>query len=204
MRRVAAAAAAVLLLGSIGDGVVVVVLLAFAAADVAPALVALLVAGAALLRFGSSSLDALAGAQAVLGPGGVVGPARAAASTWLAAGALVLGAPGGLSAVPFGLAAGALVAGPAPRTPFDVLLRLGAALLAGGLAWMAGRWLPPWLMWPGAALGACSVALVADRRRAIVGPALGDVGRGVAVAVAVGLLVLVIEGFAGRRPRAPR
>jgi hypothetical protein len=194
----------VLLVGSIGDGAVVVLLLALAAADVAPVVVALLVAVTTVLRFGSSSLDAVAGAQAVLGAGGVVGPARAAAATWLAAGALVLAAPGGVQAVPFGVAAGALVAGPAPRTPADLLVRAGGALVGGAVAWMAGRWLPPWLMWLGAAAAAVSVGLVVDRRHALVGPTLDAVARGAAIAVAAGLLVLLISRLAGRRPVASR
>ena len=204
MRRAATAAAAVLLLGSIGDGAVVVFLLAMAAADAASVLVAVLVGAATVLRFGSSSLGALAGAQAVLGPGGVVGPARAAASTWLAAAALLVAAPGGLQAVPYGLAAGALVAGPAPRTPSDLLVRAGAALAGGGLGWAAGRWLPPSWMWGGVAVGAGAVALVADRRRALVGPSLAGLGEGATVALAAGLLTLMISRIAGRRPAPSR
>ena len=204
VRRAAATAATALLLGSIGDGVVVALLLMLAAADVAPGVVASLAAAATVLRFGSSSLEALAGAQAVLGPGGVVGPTRAAASTWLAASALVLGAPGGLQAIPFGVAAGALVCGPAPRTPPDLLLRGGAAVLGAGLAWMAGRWLPPWLVWPAAGLGAAAVVLVADRRHAFVGPALDGVALGAAVALAAALLVVVLSRLASWPPAPSR
>ncbi|HUF33638.1 MAG TPA: hypothetical protein VMN58_10585 [Acidimicrobiales bacterium] len=54
------------------------------------------VAGAVLavsVRWGSSSLSGLAGAQAVLGPAGLVGSRPAVASAWLAATALVLAVP---------------------------------------------------------------------------------------------------------------
>ncbi|MGI8984057.1 MAG: hypothetical protein ACR2HM_05935, partial [Acidimicrobiales bacterium] len=50
---------------------------------------AVLLAGVAVLqRWGTPSLDAVAGAQSVLGAGGVVGPEAAAASAWFAAAAL--------------------------------------------------------------------------------------------------------------------
>jgi hypothetical protein len=65
---------------------------------------------------------------------------------------------------------------------------------------MAGRWLPPWLMWLGVALAAGAVALVADRRHAVVGPGLDGVGQATAVALAAGLLALMIDRLAGRRP----
>jgi hypothetical protein len=55
---------------------------------------AVLFAGLAVLeRWGTDSLGAVAGAQSVLGPGGLVGPTAAAASAWFAAGALVLASP---------------------------------------------------------------------------------------------------------------
>lgn len=51
-------------------------------------------AGLAVLeRWGTPSLSAVAGAQSVLGAGGVVGPTTAATSAWLAAAALVLASP---------------------------------------------------------------------------------------------------------------
>ncbi len=92
--RIAASAAALLLaVLSRGDAFVLAALLTLAAWHL-PALPAVL---AALLatswRWGSTSLEAWAGAQAVLGPAGVVGPGRAAAGAWCAAAALVLAAP---------------------------------------------------------------------------------------------------------------
>lgn len=90
LRIAAATAALVLALASRGDALVLAGLLAVAAwrplatAGVVPALVA------ASWRWGSTSLEALAGAQAVLGPAGLVGPGRAAATSWLAAAAILL------------------------------------------------------------------------------------------------------------------
>ncbi len=65
-------------------------------------------------RWGSGWLVAVTGAQAVLGPAGVVGPASAAASSWLAAAALVLAVPGGsiVAALAVGASGALLVAGP--------------------------------------------------------------------------------------------
>ncbi len=48
---------------------------------------------AVLQRWGTPSLEAVAGAQSVLGAGGVVGPEAAAASAWFTAAALVLATP---------------------------------------------------------------------------------------------------------------
>jgi len=117
---------------------------------------AVLFAGIAVLqRWGTPSLDAVAGAQSVLGPGGVVGPQAAAASAWFAAAALVLATPrpGGDEADPppashgkrrrlkagtlvpalaLGAAAAAAVAG--PDVGSDILLRLGATAVAVLLA----------------------------------------------------------------------
>lgn len=69
-------------------------LVALALTTVAGAWAAAMVALVMAWRWGTGSLDAVAGAQAVLGPGLLVGPVVAAASTWLAAGALLLATPG--------------------------------------------------------------------------------------------------------------
>ncbi|HEV2071801.1 MAG TPA: hypothetical protein VGR26_18615 [Acidimicrobiales bacterium] len=113
---------------------------------------AVVLAGIAVLeRWGTPSLDAVAGAQSVLGPGGIVGPEAAAASAWFAALALVLASPrlagndasaatperarrrvppGGalVAALALGTAAAAAVAGP----DFEAggLVRLGATAVA--------------------------------------------------------------------------
>lgn len=131
---------------------------------------ALLAAAAVVVRWRTPSLELLAGAQAVLGPAGWVGPAPAAAAAWCAAAAFVLGAGpvggrgGELAPVPVGtaravaagLAATAVVAGPGPTE--GVWLRVAAAVGAVGLAWVAGRLLPPWPA-AAAALGAGAAAL---------------------------------------------
>ena len=93
LRLSAAGAATVLALSSTGHvGVLAVVLAVVVAQPLAVG--AVLLAGLAVFeRWGTPSLEAVAGAQAVLGPGGVVGPAAAAASTWFAAAALVLASP---------------------------------------------------------------------------------------------------------------
>lgn len=92
VRTGAAVAALVLAVLSRGDALVLGVLLVVAtwrllALAVLPALVA------SSWRWGSTSLDALAGAQAVLGPAGFVGPATAATASWLAAIAILLSVP---------------------------------------------------------------------------------------------------------------
>lgn len=146
LRLSAAGAAVVLAVSSTGHIAVLAVLLAVLVAQPA-AVGAVLLAGIAVLeRWGTPSLDAVAGAQSVLGPGGIVGPEAAAASAWFAALALVLAAPrlagddagpageragrrlppGGalVGALALGAAAAAAVAGPDFET--GGLLRLGA------------------------------------------------------------------------------
>jgi len=97
------------------------------------------VAATLLARWGTSSLPAIAGAQAVLGPAVVVEPALGAIAVVLAAVSLVLVAPAGLAAPVFGAAAGVVVAGPSTTTALDVLIRLAAIVGGGALAW----WLQP-------------------------------------------------------------
>ncbi len=101
-------------------------------------------------RWGSTSLEAVAGAQAVLGPAGLVGPSTAAASSWLAALALVL------AAVPLRLVAGE----PAGATPTRGRLLAAPARPAApparrGVADRAGRSLAA------LAAGAAAVVVVA-------------------------------------------
>jgi hypothetical protein len=90
-------------------------------------------AAAAVVRFGSPDLGALAGDQSVLGAAGLVGPQLAAASSWCAASAVVLAARGPvLVAVPFGATAAALVAGPS-----DLLVRAPATVAGVAVAAVA-------------------------------------------------------------------
>ena len=96
--------------------------------------------GATLVaRWGTSSLPAIGGAQAVLGPAVVVEPVLGAIAVLLAAASLVLVAPSGFVAPVFGAAAGIVMAGPAPTGVVDLLLRLVAVAGGGALAW----WLQP-------------------------------------------------------------
>jgi hypothetical protein len=217
----AAAAALVLAVLSRGDGLVLAVLLAagawrpLALGATVPALVA------ATWRWGSSSLEALAGAQAVLGPAGWVGPPRSAAASWLAALALVLAAPAALQrvggrtarwaragapnlgrsgalllAAATGTAAAAVVAGPAPGG--DVWVRVVAGALATGLAALVGalrRRSPRWSLALDAAAIAAGVAalvLVSGAAPTWSGTLDGSVAaNGAAVALAVAMAASV-------------
>ena len=145
----AAVAAVVVALLSLGSWVVLAAALAVAAWDgvAAAALLASIVAVAA--RLGSTGLSTLAGVQAVIGPAVMTGPAPAAASAALCAAALLLVSPAGLMAVPFGLAAGLVMAGPAASglTAFGVraLAAAGCIELAYALARLPSnlaRWRP--------------------------------------------------------------
>jgi hypothetical protein len=135
-------------LSSTGDVLVLGVVLGLAAGEVTAGAAGVLAALVVLGRFGSSSLTALAGAQQVVGPAGVTGPAALAAATWCAGLALTLASSGEiLVALAFGLAAADVVAGPA-AIPFrhgggPVALRLAASFVAVALAWFVGGWVPP-------------------------------------------------------------
>lgn len=165
VRGGAAAAAVVLAVLSQGDALALAAaLLVVAWHPVALIVVPALVASS--WRWGSTSLDALAGAQAVLGPAGLVGPARAAAVSWLAAVAVVLCSPASrapmhdaskeppvpaavlarrrprnglarLSALAVGATAADIVAGPSLGGAW--WLRLAATVLATGLALVVSR-----------------------------------------------------------------
>lgn len=87
------AAALALAVLSRGDALVVAALLGAAAWHLPSAGAVLAALVASSWRWGSTSLEALAGDQAVLGAAGLVGPGRAAASAWLAALAVVLASP---------------------------------------------------------------------------------------------------------------
>jgi hypothetical protein len=139
------AAAAVVALVSRGDVVVLAVLLGLAAASAIAGAAAAVALGAATVRWGTSSLGAIAGDQAVLGVAGATGSSAAIASAWIAAVALLLAVPprpsvagwrGRVHAVPFGLAAAAVVAGPGPGG--DLAWRVAAsAVLVAVACWSA-------------------------------------------------------------------
>ncbi|HUR18447.1 MAG TPA: hypothetical protein VMZ51_05850 [Acidimicrobiales bacterium] len=133
MRTVAGVGAAVLALSSSGEIVLLAVLLGVAAGDTVVGAVAVLATGAAALRWGTTSLDAIAGAQTVLGPAVAVGPLVAVGSAWCAAAALILIKAPGPGAVVFGLTAGLIAAGPSGG-PGPVAVRIAAAALGAGLA----------------------------------------------------------------------
>lgn len=127
---------------STGDVLVVGVLLGLLAADAIVGTTAVVVGLATLARWGSSSLGAVAGGQAVLGAAGFTGPWPSVLSSWAAAAALVLACPRGRAApLAFGLVAAGLVAGPAlgGSSVADVALRLAASAIGVVAAAFAGR-----------------------------------------------------------------
>ena len=155
------AGAAALCVVSRGDFLVVAALLAVVAgATDTLAAAGVLLAGLGLAaRSFSTSLSALAGSQAVLGLAGLTAPPAAALSAWAGAAALLSAAPAagpGWSPVPFGLAAGLLVAGPSGSTLAGLVVRLVAAVAFADLALSEARWLPT----RRAAVGAVGCGLV--------------------------------------------
>ncbi len=174
LRASAAVAALVLAVASQGDALVVAALLAVAAWRPFPALAIGAGLVAASWRWGSTSLEAIAGAQAVLGPAGLVGSSTAAASAWLAGLAVLL------AAVPLRLVArepavvtsrrGRLVAAPA-----DPAVRAGGADRAGPVL---------------AALAAGAAAAVV-----VAGPAAGRDGW---IRVVATMAAIVVALFVGR------
>jgi hypothetical protein len=163
LRAAALTAAVVLALLSRGDVIVLAVLLAVGAWRPLPAAAVVSALAAAAWRWSSTALEDIAGAQAVLGPAGVVDPPTSATAAWLGAVAIVL------------------------ATPNLVEAWLFERAHAGALSTSPPRWLPRWLEWlPPLAAGASAAVVVA-------GPAPGgDVwARLVAGLVAIGLARLV-------------
>ncbi|HVM03591.1 MAG TPA: hypothetical protein VM242_00315 [Acidimicrobiales bacterium] len=159
LRLGAAAAAAALALTSSGEVVLLACLLALVAADVRAGAAAAAALLALAVRWGSTSLDAISGAQSVLGPGATLGSPAEVAASWSAAAALVLSAPPGWwPAVAFGSTAALAVAGTAGG-PADVALRLGAAAAGVAVTVAVGRRLAPGTARP-AAVVAGGAALV--------------------------------------------
>ncbi len=214
VRTSAAGAAAVLAVLSRGDVLVLAALLVVvawrpAAVAVVPALVA------SAWRWGSTSLDAVAGAQAVLGPAALVGPTSAAVASLSAALAILAGVPGrsldGASpnrgprgaqlmvAMATGAAVAAVVAGPGVGGEIWVRVVVGAVASVGaaGVARLRTRGDSVGRVLDGGAALAALVACIAASRAA---PAWtgtvdsGAVGEGVVVALAV-----VIVGVVGTR-----
>jgi hypothetical protein len=129
-----AVAAATLVLTTSGDAYLVAAFLGLAALSASAAAISAVAFTAVLVRWGSSSLAAIAGAQAVLGPAVVVGPALAIVATVAASAALVLAARKGWPAIAFGLAGGAVLAGPATTTVALAIVRGLAAVAGAALA----------------------------------------------------------------------
>lgn len=163
----AGAGGAALAVTSTGDVVLLAVLLAVAAVGRAPlaAATAVVAAGATAIRWGTTSLTAIAGAQSVLGPAVSVRPLLSAASVGLAAASLLLVAPRGAAAVPWAVAAATLACGPWPSRPGDALARLAGLVSAAALAVVVQR--------------------VPDRVRTVLGAAAGVVAVGTATAGAL-------------------
>jgi hypothetical protein len=151
-------AAGLLALTSSGDVYLLAVLLGLVVADAISAGMCALALTALVVRYGTSSLAAVAGAQGVLGPAAFSGGPLFVAATWAAALSVALISRGGLPLVAFGLTAGAILAGPAPGEPLDLAVRIGGAILGLALAWGGARYLPRRLTRP-LALAAAAVAV---------------------------------------------
>lgn len=141
----AAAAAVVLALGSSGDTVLLAGLLAATGAGPLGLFAGLAVAAAFLLRWGTTSLSAIAGAQAVLGPAIVTGSLLGAVAVALAVVGLLLVPSARLldrpSTFAVAVVAAAFAAGPGLSSPARALTFLLAVAAATGAAEGLRRWL---------------------------------------------------------------
>ena len=186
-------AATVAALLSRGDALVLALLLTLATFDLIAGLAAVLAALAVLARLGTTSLAAMAGAQAVLGPAGASGPGLAALSAWLGAAALVVACPGEWTALPFGLAAALIVNGPAAGSGSAFIVRVLAMVAFVDLALAAGRWWPRAVTRPvGVTLGALSLLCGLLARP----PGGADVGHAVRAAAVPEAIALLAAGIA--------
>ena len=140
-------AALVLALASRGDVFVLALMLGLGVGRRASAFAVSIALIAAMVRWGSPSLQSIAGAQAVLGPAGWTGSRAAVASAWLAAIALVTAARRGprvvslatcVSVAPFAVAAADVVAG--PSIGGAVGWRVLASVVAFALGLVVSRW----------------------------------------------------------------
>lgn len=118
-----------------------------------------LAAAAVAVRWGTTSLAAVGGAQAVLGPAVLTGPPAAAASSLFAALTLVLLSPAAnLRAVAVGVAAAQLAVGPAGVG--GIAIRSVATACFVVLCLLA-RHLPPWRLRLSVGVGAAAFLLAA-------------------------------------------
>lgn len=143
------AAAFAMAITSRGHVLLLALLLGFGVTRRVTGLAAGLALTAALVRWGSPSLGAIAGAQAVLGPAGWTGSGAAVASAWFASAALLLAAvplvrtnsaATAASLSPFALAAADVVVGPAPGGA--LALRAVASIVALVVTVVLTRWRP--------------------------------------------------------------
>ncbi len=193
LRAAALTAALLLALLSRGDVIVLAAVLGLGAWRPLPAAAVVSTLAATAWRWSSTSLEDIAGAQAVLGPAGVVDPTSAAAAAWLGAVAIVLATPNLVEAWLFERAhAGALSTAP-PRW-----LRRGLEwlppLAAGASAAVVVAGPPPGGdLWARVVAGVIAVVvarLVAGRRRVldrhlVLDGAAALLGLGSIVAVAI-------------------
>ena len=117
-----------------GDAVVLAALVAVAAGTGPGALAAAAAVAAAALRWGSTSLAAVVGAQAVLGPAVAVDPSTAAAGSAMAVAGAVLGSVGGRREGWLAVAAVAPLAMSAGHGTTGAGVRAAVALAAVGVA----------------------------------------------------------------------
>ncbi len=131
---------------STGDVILLGVLAGLAASDVVAGGVGVLAGAGVVGRWGTSSLAALAGGQAVVGAAGWTGSVALVASSWGSAAALLLVCPPGLApAAAFGATAAQLVAGPALAEGSSagvIALRVLAPVAGAGAALAVSRLLP--------------------------------------------------------------
>jgi hypothetical protein len=146
-----------------GDVLLLGALLAVVAVDLLAGAGVALAAASVLVRWGSSSLGALAGDQAVIGAAGWTGPIALVLSSWCAAVAIVIATPRGvLPALAFGLAAASVVAGPGVGGP--VVVRIVASAVAVAAAWAVGRYATPsWTRLAAGLLGLLALGLAFAR-----------------------------------------
>lgn len=136
----AAGAAVAMTVAGTGDVVLAGALAGLAAGGPVAVSSGVLAGLAVMVRWGSPSLGALGGAQAVFGIAGAVGEPVAVAATWCAAGALVLAGAAGTAprrtagALACGVLAAAVVAGPAGRSGLGVRLGATVAVVAVAVA----------------------------------------------------------------------
>lgn len=212
MRLAAVVAAVLLAVLSRGDVFSLAAVLAVAAWRPASAVALAAALGATAWRFASTSLEAVAGVQAVLGAAGALGPTRGAVASWLAAVVIIFatpppareqGRPGAIGAawfldllapVAFGASTALVVAGPAPGG--ELWVRVVAGIVATVLAFFLCRLVPPrWRDAIAVAAGVASLAVVAGVAPAWSGafdrPALEQ---GAALSVAAGALCVAASG----------